>query len=203
MFSSSERALESVLERALGGSLTGLHPQVRDYVRALPPGASGHGEGRYRVAGLRVRMLRPAFAVLARAGIAFPERERDIRFTVTNIDAVDGSRHAVRTFSFAARTRIMVDEMRMERGTLVDRLGRHGRLEVSLHPSVEGGALIMHSGALRLRWGRVRLPLPHVATVILREESVEEGLQRVRVAIRMPLLGEVYGYEGTFRYSVR
>lgn len=193
----------SVYERVLGDEFASLHPQLRAYFGAIPPGQEGRGSGVFREAGLRRRALRPLFVLAARAGVAFPEWGRDVPFDVRNTRDADGSLRAVRTFRFAGATRVMTDRMWAAEGGIVDALGHAGALEVELAVAVRGGALHMRSRRLALRVRGRRLPLPRLVAVTLTEEAAEgEGVQRVAVRVRVPLLGDVYGYDGTFTYAV-
>lgn len=137
----------------------------------------------------------------------------DAPFSVVNTAHADGSLTAARTVRFGARRRVMVDRMSVERRALVDRIGRRGGLEVALDVHVEGGALRLQSRRIALRLRRVRVPLGRLAevTVIERAAPARAGgegdtaadapRQAVDVRIRVPLLGEVFRYAGTFTYS--
>jgi hypothetical protein len=191
----------SVYARVLGDDFARLHPQLQRYFGGMPAGEVGVGTGRYDHAGLRVRALRPLFALLGRRGIAFPEHGVGVPFTVRNTQDGDGALHAARTFEFPGAVRTMRDVMRVVDGRLVDRLGAMGELEVELALAVSDGDLRMDSRRLGLRWGRLRVPLPRIVRVSLEERAIENGEQRVRVRVVTPLIGEVYGYAGTFRYA--
>jgi hypothetical protein len=192
----------SIFERVLGDDFAALAPPLQTYFGAIPLGHVGVGAGRFDEVGLRVRALAPAFAALVRLGVAFPERQTDVPFDVRNEVGVDGARHAVRRFHFQGVTRTMTDRMDVVSGRLVDRLG--GLLEVELALCVAERDLRMISRRLALRVGGVRVPLPHLARVELVEgvDAGVAGVQRVAVSVRMPVLGEVYGYRGSFRYAI-
>lgn len=194
----------SAYERALGAEFAELHPQLQRYLGAIPVGGVGVGVGVFHDAGLRIRTLRPLFALLGGLGIAFPERGEDVPFRVHNRPEADGSVSAVRTFSFASGEREMRDRIGVTPRGLVDRLGRGGLLEVELAAGVRAGILRLESRRLALRIRGIRLPLPRIVRVTLQEEALpgSDGAQRVTVDVRAPLLGQVYGYAGTFRYRV-
>lgn len=194
---------KSVYERVLGADFAELHPGLRSYFGAIPEGLEGVGSGRYREAGLRLRVLRPLFAVLGRRQIAFAERGTDVPFTVSNVMAADGVLRATRRFRFATATRQMTDAMRVVDGRLVDRIGRSGEVEVDLAIRVEGGGLRMESRRLALRIRGLRIPIPRVIGLTLRETVDDDGVQHIEVRVRAPLVGEVYGYVGAFRYALR
>lgn len=190
---------------ALGDDAALLHPQLRAYIDAVPPGCHGVGRGVYASAGLRLPLLRPVFALLGRWGIAFPERGVDVPFDICNTSTVDGAVRAVRTFRFRGVTRTMIDETRAVDGILIDRIGRRGLLEMTLAARVDRGGLLLESRGLALRLGRLRVPLQRVIRVELEERAVDEGsaLQHVDLRVAVVGLGEVYGYRGTFAYGIR
>ncbi|GLI28172.1 hypothetical protein ARHIZOSPH14_24140 [Agromyces rhizosphaerae] len=187
----------------LGEDFARLHPQLRRYFGAIPRGFEGVGSGSFREAGLRVRVLRPMFAVLGRRRIAFAERGTEVPFRVRNRSGPDGMRVAARTFHFSGATREMSDVIRVERGRLVDRIGTDGEIEVELALRVTNGRLLMRSRRLALRVLGLRLPLPPFVTVTLEESAGERGVQQVVLRIVAPLVGEIYGYAGTFTYAHR
>jgi len=193
-------ATPSIYQQALGSRFAQLDPGLHAYFGAVPTGSAGVGRGVFRVAGSRVALLRPVFAVMAWRGILFPDSDHDVPFTVVNVAASDGSLRATRTFEFRRRTRRMYDRMVADGSRLVDRLGRRGGLEVALSAEVFDGRLRLTSERLAAHVRRVRLPLPHWARVTI-EERWTGGLQDVDVRIRMPLLGEVFRYAGSFTFE--
>ena len=102
----------------------------------------------------------------------------------------------------------MLDRMTVERGMLVDRIGRRGGLEVALDVTVEVGALRLSSRRIGLRLGRVCLPLTRFAGVTVHERAAcpagtgAPPAPAVDVRITMPMLGAVFRYAGTFTYAV-
>jgi hypothetical protein len=194
-----------VYQRALREDFGALDPQLQRYFGPIAPGSVGTGRGIYAVAGSRLRMLRPLLAAMAWRHVLFPELARDVPFVVTNHPGSDGSLSASRTFEFAGRTRVMEDTMRVVDGQLLDRIGKRRGLEVTMELAVVSGALHMKSTGLAVRAGRVRIPLPPVATMRL-EESTDHAVpsrQRVDVRLTAPLIGEIFRYTGTFTYEIR
>lgn len=189
--------MASVYERVLGARVAELDPQLRAYVGEIPPGAVGRGTGVYEVAGSRHRWLRPAFAWLATREVLFPEYGHGIPFTIEN----RGDRTARRTFAFERRTRVMSDAMAVVDGTLRDRLGRRGGLEVELLLEVRGGGLRMRSRRQWLHLGPLRVRMPGLVRVEL-SETARDGSQYVDVRLTAPVLGELFRYAGTFDYAI-
>jgi hypothetical protein len=189
--------MASVYERVLGARVAELDPQLRAYVGEIPPGSVGRGTGVYEVAGLRRRWLRPVFAWLATREVLFPEFGHGIPFTIEN----RGDRTARRTFAFERRTRVMSDAMAVVDGTLRDRLGRRGGLEVELLLEVRDGGLGMTSRRQWLHLGPLRVRMPGLVRVEL-SETARGGSQQVDVRLTAPLIGELFRYAGTFRYTI-
>jgi hypothetical protein len=199
------RAEQSVYERVLGEDFAALDTALQRYFRAIPLGSVGTGRGRYEVAGSRLRVLRPLFAAMARRDVLFPEFGHDVPFVITNTPAADGTLSARRTFGFRRRTRVMDDTMRVVDGRLVDGIGKRRGLEVTIEVAVVSGALYMKSTRLALRARGIRIPLPSLVTMRLREsiDDTDPSRQRVDVRLSAPLVGEVFRYTGTFTYAVR
>ena len=197
--------MSSAWEAALGDHLDELHPRIRAYVRAIPPGSVGIGAGEFTEAGCQSAVMRPALWVAARFGIAFPEYGAGIPFTIENRADADGAIRATRTLHFPTRTRVMVDHVREHRGLAVDALGSDGRLEASLQVAARDGALVASSSAVRVRfvglwWPILRGVRPRVELVERWDDSAQR--QHVDVRVSMPVLGTVYGYHGWFDYRV-
>ena len=214
---------QSVYQRVLGDEFAALTPELQRYFGMPDAGSHGEGTGVFEVAGPAHRWLWPLFWVFAGEQILFPEYGRNVPFEVVNQPAGEALR-ATRVFHFAEqsarprratmtgrpvepnragkpRDRVIVDEMRVIDGVLHDFLGKHNRLEVALRLSVADGRLAMVSTGAWLWFGsrRVRLPALLSARVVLTEQW-EDDHQRVSVALRHPLLGEVFVYRGMFDY---
>ena len=204
--------------------LAALHPRLRTYFGAVPPGHVGRGSGVFTVVGTPRRWLWPVLGVLARDAVVFPVWEHDVPFTVENrpVHVRRGrsgrstdreARPAVRahrTFHFASGDRTMVDAITAEPEGLVDHLGRHGRVSALLAVTVP--ATGPDAGALRLVSTRVsvhalgrewRLPAALSPRVVLTERFDDDAdVQRVSLTLSAVGLGTLYRYEGAFRYSV-
>lgn len=200
---SSQRTSASVYEQVLGERFADLEPALRRYFGVVPGGCVGRGEGTYAIVGSRWRMLRPILRLLAAHDVLFPERGTGVDLLVENRCDADGTLRAVRTFAFPRIQRRMVDAMRVERGMLIDRLGRRGGLEVALDAAVLGGGMVLTSRAIAWRVGPLRVPLPPIARVRVSERVDEEtGQQHVDVRVRAVVLGEVFRYTGAFDYRI-
>ncbi|WP_307859721.1 DUF4166 domain-containing protein [Curtobacterium flaccumfaciens] len=201
--------------------LARLHPRLRMYFAAVPPGHVGRGEGVFTVVGTPRRWVWPVLAWFARDAVMFPVWERDVPFTVENrparvrrgpgtgLEARPAVR-AHRTFRFRSGARTMVDAITAEPDGLVDHLGRRGRVSARLRAQVDDTG--PDAGALRLVSTRVtfralgrdlRLPAALSPRVTLTERFDDEAdLQRVSLVLTAPVVGTLYRYEGAFRYEI-
>ncbi|MFZ6991514.1 DUF4166 domain-containing protein [Curtobacterium sp. RRHDQ66] len=196
-----------------------LHPRLRAYFGAIPPGHVGRGDGVFDVVGTPRRWLWPVLALFARDAVMFPVWQRQVAFTVENRAARVGrgssleARVAVRahrTFHLRSGDRTMVDAITAEPDGLVDHLGRHGRVSARLRVEVDVDG--PDAGALRLVSTRVTfralgrgwsLPALIAPRVTLTERFDDEAdLQRVSLVLTAPIVGTLYRYEGAFRYVI-
>lgn len=85
-----------------------------------------------------------------------------------------------------------------------DRVGSRGQIEVELDLFVSDRQLAMKSRRIALRLAGLRMPLPPLVRIVLHEcaTSRECGTQRVDMRVTVPILGEIYGYRGTFNYAL-
>lgn len=143
--------------------------------------------------------------------VLFPSRGRDVPFTVANYAYVDRfGRETVtwsRRFRFARRFRVFDATMvhSKQRNTIIDYLGTHQHLAVDIACSVDDdGALCIRSGEQRLHEGRLAFRFPLVLSgVATVRESWDEDAQRFRIEVRVAnkLLGDLFGYRGSFTVS--
>jgi hypothetical protein len=195
----------------LGDSLADLHPRLRAYFGAIPPGSRGVGAGTFDVAGTPRRWLWPVLWLFRREGIVFPAWQTGVPFLVVNQavrDRVDGAVAvaSVRTFNFRSGDRRMLDEIIAGPGGLVDVLGATRRLQARLEARVAGGELHLRSTGLVVRIGRSHIRIPNtIAPVVTLVERFDEASDRQRVAVMIdaPLLGRLYEYSGSFTFEVR
>jgi Domain of unknown function (DUF4166) len=186
--------------QSLGERAHDLHPRLRDYFSEIPSGSVGRGAGTFSRVGSTKWWLRPVLAVLAWDGIVFAVWETDVPFSIENRSA-QGGVLAERSFHFEKSTRVMTDAISYIGGTLVDRLGRHGRVVVTLHADVVDRALVVRSSRVSVLGVRVpRFMSPRVHLVERFDDADE--LQHVSLTLTSPAVGRIYEYEGYFSYAI-
>ena len=185
---------------ALGVQVQDLHPRLNDYFSQIPEGAIGRGFGTFASVGTPRRWLWPILRVLARDGVVFAAWEHNVPFSIVNRPMPNGVR-AERAFAFEKCMRVMTDAVTYRDGALVDRLGRHGRVVVTLHAVVVDRALEVRSS--RVAIAGVRVPgfiAPRVHLIERFDEAAD--LQHVSLTLTSPVLGRIYEYAGSFHYSI-
>jgi len=153
----------------------------------------------------RHQWLNPFFSLLARADIFFPESGRDVPASMIVTQTREGVDWR-RTFSFprvrrfnATMTYRFAGEGRGG-GSVIECVGPARSLEIPWQVRVLGRDTIeITTGRLMLRAGRYRLPIPGPLQVAVRviERAVDDGIH-VDLVLRHPILGALFGYEGTF-----
>ncbi|WP_374010463.1 DUF4166 domain-containing protein [Leifsonia sp. LS-T14] len=201
--------MTSPYRAVLGAAFDELHPRLRAYFDAIPAGAVGRGSGVFDTVGTPRRWLWPMLAVFARSHVMFPVWERAVPFTVRNrpVTVPDGSPAvaAVRDFAFRRGSAAMVDEIGVEGGALVDRLGDPVRTEARFVATVRDGGLRLRSTAVWLVVGsrRIRIPRPFAPVVVLTEGWDDAAeCQLVSITVGLPVIGRMYQYRGRFQYGI-
>lgn len=199
----------NALEAALGPEVEMLAPAVREHFSSCkrPRHYRGTMSRVWRRRGGLARLAAPAFRLAGMAELLFPETGEDVPFELTQHDeppdAGPAATQFLRTFHFPRRSRRFPARLTFDPATrrLCDRLGRGGRLEVEMLAVVRGGTLQITTGHQWLRLGRrVRVPVPSwLAGHASVTEWQEAEALRIRLVVRNPLLGELFGFEGTFR----
>ncbi|NUU05514.1 DUF4166 domain-containing protein [Leifsonia sp. C5G2] len=201
--------MTSPYRAVLGQAFDELHPRLQTYFDAIPPGAVGRGSGEFDTVGTPRRWLWPVLALFAPAHVLFPVWQRRVPFTVENRPVVrgDGSPAvaAERVFALRGRTVTMLDEIGVEDGALIDRLGSPVRTVARFAASVRDGGLRLRSTAvwIVIAGRRVRIPRPLAPIVVLTERWDDEAeRQRVSITVTAPVIGRVYQYGGRFHYGI-
>jgi hypothetical protein len=137
----------------------------------------------------------------------FPETGEDVGFEMRHEVALlpDGSLTMTwrRSFDFGSVKRCFdaVMYFRRDHAPVIDWVGAANCLHVQLWPKVENRAIIVDSRREWLRVGVIRIPIPQLlkGRPYVTEEQEADGALRIHVEIHNDLLGQFFGYEGTYR----
>src|ERR1700756_4442320 len=139
--------------------------------------------------------------------IMFPERGRNVPFTIRNYAYVDEYGRETVTWirNFATRTPRRFDAYMIfsqQRGRIVDYLGTHQHLAVDIDLSVdERGGLRLRSGEQRFYEGSIAFSFPLFFSGIAEVcEWYEEKDQRFHIEVKVVnrVWGPLFGYRGSF-----
>lgn len=200
--------MTSIYQQVLGSDFGRLHPLIqRRFGFSSSDGVASIGRGVmdeiwhgpwYTLPFLRLGTFRR---------IMFPERAREVPFTVENYAYRDRfGRETVtwiRTFQMSRPRRFDAYMIRSEsRGCIVDYLGTHQHLAVDLDLSVdERGGLCIRSGAQRFYEGLLAFCFPLCFSGVADvcewfDESI--GRYRIEVDVHNKIHGPLFGYRGSF-----
>jgi hypothetical protein len=189
-----------------------LHPKLQErYDITEQKGFSGAGI-MDEIAGGSV-WIRPFFRFGATRRLFFPERGRNIPFTIYNEAAVNEEGKAVvtwnRTFSFDGTRRFFDAVMYLdeERHEIVDYFGKPPLLisTLSFYADEKGRMHIASKKQWLYLFGK-RIPLPkwlYGEAQITEAFDDKEHCFQVNVSVRSPVAGILFSYEGTFREMER
>ena len=160
----------------------------------------------WRCKGWKGAVARPFLWFASLSKTLFAETGVNVPFELENTVTTQADGRAtmswIRTFRFPRRTRQFPARMcyNPDRRVIVDLLGRGSHLEVELHASIDNGAVVVESGRQWLCIGRWRIAIPRClrGNAHAREWQVSDDTLGICVTISNPLVGEFFGYEGTF-----
>lgn len=198
----------------LGERFNELHPRLRVYFQAIPAGSVGFGEGVFDIVGSSRWWVRELLRLFVDEDVVIPVWARHVPFTVINRPAKNELGPAVtaeRTFLLSksiqrSGDRVMRDRISATPMGIVDVLGARRRLRALFVTEVVDGQLRMTSSRMAVRIGRQHFLVPRVVapTVTLTERfSDDDECQHVALVLRVPLVGRVYEYAGSFSYEIR
>lgn len=200
--------MRSIYEQALGSQFDRLHPRIqerfgfssRDRVASIGTGTMDevwHG-----------RMYTMPFLMIGSwRRIMFPERGRNIPFTISNYAYVDEYGRETVTWirNFATRTPRRFDAYMIfseQRGKIVDYLGTHQHLAVDIDLAIdERGGLRLRSGAQRFYEGPIAFDFPMAFSGIAEVcewFDDQDGRFHIEVNVRNKVWGRLFGYRGSF-----
>lgn len=200
--------MKSIYQRALGSDFDRLHPRIQqrfgfssnDRVACIGRGIMDeiwHG---------RLYTL-PFLYVGSWRRIMFPERGKDVPFSIENYAFVDPFGRETVTWirRFKTKTPRRFDAYMIyseDRGRIVDYLGTHEHLAVDIDLSVdETGGLRLKSAGQRLYEGPVGFSFPLFFSGIADvREWYDERVQKYRIEVYVSnqTWGPLFGYSGTF-----
>lgn len=203
----------SIYRRALGADFERLHPRIQERLGfSSEDGVSSIGRGVMEEIWHGPAYTVPILTLGATWKIAFPERGREIPFTIENYAYRDKLGRETMSWIRAFHTpRLRHFDAYMiyseQRGGIIDYLGSHQHIVADLHLSVEAdGGFRIRSGAQRLIRGRTCVPIPAaLATVANVHEHYDEAraMYHIDVHVSNRLLGPMFGYHGWFTLEWR
>jgi Domain of unknown function (DUF4166) len=194
--------MSSIYRRALGADFACLHPQIqRRFGFSSEDGVASIGRGVMDEVWRGPAFTVPFLVVGTWRRIMFPDRARDVPFTIENYAYRDRfGRETVtwtRTFELPRRSRRFDATMiwSEERGCIVDYLGTHQHLAVDLHASVdEEGGIRFRSGEQRFYERRLGFRFPPLFSGIAEvREWYDDGAAcfRIEVAVANARFGRL------------
>jgi hypothetical protein len=199
----------SIYQRAMGSDFSRLHPEIqRRFSLTAEGGVAAVGTGIMERIWHGASYTLPFLYVGTWRSIMFPERGRDVPFSIQNYAYRDplGPETVtwVRTFNTKKVRRFDAYMIYSEeRGCSVDYLGTHQHLAVDLELSVaENGGLRLRSGEQRFYEGPVAFKFPlffsGVADVCEWYDDREKCF-RIEVNASNRTWGKLFGYSGRFQ----
>ena len=200
--------MTSIYQQVMGSDFARLHPLVqRRFGFCSEDGVASFGRGVMDEIWHGPWYTLPFLRLGAFRRIMFPERARDVPFTIENYAYRDRfGRETVtwiRTFQMQRPRRFDAYMIRSpRRGCIVDYLGTHQHLAVDLDLSVDPrGGLRIRSGAQRFYEGVLAFCFPLCFSGVADvcewfDDSV--GKFRIEVAVRNRIHGPIFGYRGSF-----
>lgn len=200
--------MTSIYQRALGAEFERLHPMIqRRFGFSSESGIASIGTGVMDSLWHGRLFTLPFLYLGAWRRIMFPERGRQVPFTIENYAYIDPNGREtvswVRTFATRHPRRFDAYMIYSEqRGCIVDYLGTHQHLAVDLELSVdERGGMCLRSGAQRFYEGPVAFTFPTAASgdaTVCEWYDDRTGRFCIDVRVANKRWGPLFGYSGTF-----
>lgn len=200
--------MSSIYQRALGSDFRKLHPRIQErFSLSSDSGRAAIGRGVMDEVWRGKAYTLPFLYLGTWRNIMFPERGRDIPFTIENWAYRDAQGRETVTWlrTFETRRRRRFDAYMIygeERDGIVDYLGTHQHLAVDLALSVdERGGLRLRSGEQRFYEGPLAFRFPLLFSGVAEVcEWFDDAIDRYRIEVRVenPTWGPLFGYRGSF-----
>jgi len=200
--------VSSIYQRAMGSDFERLHPKIRErFGFSSVDGVACIGRGVMDEVWHGRFYTLPFLGIGAWRRIMFPERGRNVPFTIRNYAFVDKFGRETVTWirEFQIRKPRRFDAYMIyseQRQRIVDYLGTHEHLAVDIDLSVdENGGLRLRSGAQRFYEGPVAFSFPllfsGIADVCEWYDDATEK-HRIEVNVHNRIWGKLFGYRGSF-----
>lgn len=196
------------IQHALGESIKTLPPLVREHFSLTSGRAVYRGKMNkiWRRGGFAGALAVPLLWLGSLSNTLFAETGEDIPFELENWIKTEPDGHVTmgwyRTFTFGKNVRHFNAVMSFDdhKKVVRDLFGNNGFIEAELHLSVRNGEFVLQSGKQRLKFGTIYLPLPAIfgGFAKVREWQKDECSLAISVTLNNPILGDFFGYEGTF-----
>lgn len=201
--------MASIYQRALGPDFQKLHPNMQRRFGVSSEGnVASIGRGVMEELWIGRLYTLPFLYIGTWRRIMFPERGRNIPFTIENFAYRDSFGREtvtwVRTFELPRGIRRFDATMiySEQRRRIVDYLGTHQHLAVDIDITVaDNGGVRLRSGAQRFYEGIIGFPFPMIFSGIA--DVCEwfddaDGKFHIEVDVRNRLWGKLFGYRGAF-----
>jgi hypothetical protein len=200
--------MKSIYQHALGADFDRLHPQIqRRFGFTSKDHLASIGRGIMSEVWYGALYTLPFLYVGTWRRIMFPERGKNVPFTIQNYAFIDPLGREtmtwVRTFDISKRRRFDAYMIySRERDRIVDYLGSHQHLAVDLELLVdERGGLCIRSGEQRFYEGSIAFRFPLLFSGIADvcewyDDST--GKFNIEVNVRNRVWGRLFGYHGSF-----
>jgi hypothetical protein len=200
--------MSSIYQQLLGADFTRLHPRIQErFGFSSADGKAAIGRGVMEELWHGRPYTLPFLYIGSWRRIMFPERGRNVPFTIENYAYRDHFGRETVTWLRTFRTRrtrrfdaYMIASA--QRDCIVDYLGSHQHLAVDIDLSVdERGGLRLTSGAQRFYEGRIDFTFPLAFSGIAKVcewYDDERGKFCIDVSVRNRIWGPLFGYRGAF-----
>jgi len=199
----------SIYKRVLGADFEKLHPMIQKrFGFSSVDGIASIGRGVMEELWIGPWFTRPFLFVGTWRNIMFPERGRDVPFTIENYAYRDSFGREtvtwVRTFDMPKKRRRFDATMiySEQRKRIVDYLGSHQHLAVDIELGIaDNGGVRLRSTSQRFYEGPIGFSFPMffsgVADVC---EWYDDEARRYRISVDVhnPVWGKLFGYRGSF-----
>jgi hypothetical protein len=201
--------MTSIYQKVLGENFAKLHPKIqRRFGFDSTSGVASIGRGVMEHVWHGRWYTLPFLAIGTWRNIMFPQRGREVPFTIENYAYRDGfGRETVtwaRTYHFPHQEKRFDATMiySEQRGKIIDYLGTHQHLAVEIDMSVaDNGGMRLKSGAQYFYEGKIGFRFPMLfsgVADVCEWYDDKAGKYRIEVRVSNKVFGPLFGYRGVF-----